>query len=234
MSTTSNLAVFGLAAIYLVAAVAFIGYICKKLAVRHGSDIRVVWYLLSLASTVTFLIAMWARSKGALDENGNPHGAAGDAVYIILTFMLDFEGDMKLFGTLVALVVIPQCASWVLSGLSGCATAPILVVPAFRFFFWSVLKSMVVVSGILFSVASYAWLQGWDGMHAREFFRFSGVALLSIMVSFVVLLFYRDLHVSMAPSGKPTKLGRLLRRINAWANRNMPSKSNCVGCDSEA
>lgn len=231
MSLTSKSAMFGLAAIYLVAAIAFIGHVCKRLAaVRHGSDIRVVWYLFSLASTVTVLIGLWAKGKGALDANGQPHGAVGDAIFAALSFMLDLKGDITLFGTLVALVVVPQCVSWVLSGLSGCARAPIFVAPAFRFFFWSVLKSMVVVSGILFSVASFARIEGWNGMDTRTFLETSGAALILIIFSFLALHAYRDVGSMFTPSAKPdfVKLRRLLQRINAWMNRRMPKESDRV------
>jgi hypothetical protein len=108
MATTNNLTLLGGVAVVLFAAFFIIGYTGRQLAQQHGSDVRVVWYLFSLALTCTLLVAHWASSVGAIDAAGRFHGTTGEVIRKLLQFMLDLEADLRMFGTLVALVVIPQ------------------------------------------------------------------------------------------------------------------------------
>ncbi|MDP9013722.1 MAG: hypothetical protein M3O41_13925, partial [Pseudomonadota bacterium] len=54
-------------------------------------------------------------------------GQLGAAINSFLKFMLDLNSDVKVFITILALVVVPQFVSYVLAGLFGCASAPVLV-----------------------------------------------------------------------------------------------------------
>ncbi|MGO4396175.1 hypothetical protein AB4Z46_32985 [Variovorax sp. M-6] len=227
MSITSNLGLFSTIVFVVFGAVFIIGYAGRQLAYRHGSDIRIVWYLFSLALTSTFLIAWWATSAGAIDAAGNFHGTAGAVLHKLLELMLDLQADLKILGAMVALVILPQFLSYVLSGLFGCAVAPMLVGPSFRFFFWSVVKSFVIAAGIILVVAVFGWVQGWNGLSARKAVELAGTTLLLLTMSFFLLYIYRDLGGAIQPSNSPgvVKIRRALQGINAWANRRTASPS---------
>jgi len=221
MSLTSNLALFIASLFVVFSAIFIIGYSGTQLSKSHGSDIRIVWYLFSLALTSTFLIAWWASSKGAIDASGNFHGTAGELIQKLLTFMLDIEADLKIVAGLGALVLFPQFLSYVFSGFFGCAAEPILVGSTFRFLFWTVVKSFVVAAGILFVVAGYGWVQDWNGLTTRKAVELGLTALLLVTLSFALLHLYRDLGnaVELPDKAHFARVRSILRSVNAWANR---------------
>ncbi|WP_206169045.1 MULTISPECIES: hypothetical protein, partial [unclassified Variovorax] len=223
MSFVNHLQLIGAFAFVLFTAVFIIWYTGRKLASRNFSDIRIVWYLFSLTLTVTLLIACWASSAGAIDGAGSFQGAAGAVLLKLLKSTLDLETAFIVYGGVVALIVFPQFASWVLSGLHGCASTPILVGPAFRFFFWSVVKSLVVVAGVILTTGVYGWLIGWEGMTARQTTVHACIALMSLVVAFALLYVYRDPDDALAPTSNPSpraaKLCNFILQINAWMNR---------------
>lgn len=223
MSAASPLAFFGFSACVLLGALSVIGYIGRKLAARDPSDVRVIWYLFSLTATLTLMIAWWATGAGAIDATGSFRGKAGDLLMTLLKSTLDIETAIKLYAAGVALVVVPQLLSWVLSGLFGCASAPMFIGPALRFLFWSIVKSFVVIAGVLFAATAYGWFLGWDSMTARQATVHMGTALLALTSAFGTLHLYRDFTEPWTPTDPPgpnaARLRRLIYWINAWMNR---------------
>lgn len=198
-----------------------IGYSGFKLANEHGTDIRVVWYLFSLALVATGIAAAWACGVGAINNQGVFNGELGAIVNALLKFMLDLDTDLKIFSAILAIVVVPQIASYLLSGLFGCASAPIFVGEAIRFFVWSIVKSFVVAAGIILSVAIYGYFNNWNGWNVKGAASMSSMSGLLLMLSFAMLYLYRDIHASVA---KPTtnrflKLQRIVICIRAWLTR---------------
>jgi hypothetical protein len=193
----------------------------RKLADKYGSDIRIVWYLLSLSTVCTLTVAIWARSAGAIDAMGLFQGQWGSTLHSLLKFMLDLDTDINVLIAILAIVVVPQAVSYLLSGLFGCASAPILVGKAVSFFVWSVVKSFVVAAGILLTVSIYGWSEGWASWNLRGA---ASMACLALML-LACLLMYRDIGASpIAPS---TKFGLLVQRklesLKNWLTRKAPN-----------
>ena len=220
-----------IAALLALALLVIIGYMGLKLADGHGTDVWVVWYLFSLASTSTFLIAAWASSVGAVDTRGSFHGDLGSAIGALLNFMLDLEAEIKLFASLLVIVVVPLLASYLLSGLFGCASRLILVGRSVSFFVWGVVKSLVVAAGIVFALALFGYVHGWVGWSAAGAAGAAGAASMAFLpvmllaLSFYILFVYRAITVSTSTAD--TKRGKWLRvKVNcakAWLTRKIKS-----------
>ncbi|MEF3073883.1 hypothetical protein V2P20_02480 [Methylobacter sp. Wu1] len=201
-----------------------IGYTGLKLAEENGTDVRVVWYLFSLASVATCIATAWASSVGAIDNQGVFQGELGAAVNAFLTFMLDLDTDLKIFSAILVMVLLPQIASYVLSGLFGCASAPIFVGGAIRFFVWSIVKSFVVAAGIVLSIALYGYFNHWNGWNAKGTASMSSMSGLLLMLSFSMLYLYRDVHAAV---DKPStnwfpKFQRMVADLQGWLTRKVP------------
>lgn len=210
--------------IVLVGCVLLIGYSGRMLASRHSSDVRIVWYLFSLTVTVTFMIAWWASHAGAIDASGSFRGATGAMLLKLLKTTLDIKTAFVVYGCVVGLVVIPQFASWAFSGaLHGCASAPIFIGSAFRFLFWSIVKSLVVFAGVVLPASVYGWSAGWNGMNTIQLVDQMFIALTSLVLAFAMLCVYRDVYEALAPARKSSpngaRLRRIVRKINTWMNR---------------
>lgn len=202
-------------------ALVVIGYSGLKLAESHGTDVRVVWYLFSLASVTTVIAAAWACGVGAIDNQGVFKGELGAVVNALLKFMLDLDTDVKIFSAILAVVLLPQIFSYLLSGLFGCASAPIFVGQAISFFVWSVVKSFVVAAGIFLSVALYGYFNSWNGWSAKGAASMSSMSGFLLMLSFTMLYLYRDIHASVGKS-TPNRFPRLQRmnaRLKGWLTR---------------
>lgn len=196
-----------------------------KLANANGSDVRIVWYLFSLALTCTILIAAWTSQNKVIDDTGDFQGKAGAFLSKILTSTLDLNAAISIYGSLVLLVVVPQILSWGFSGLFGCASSPIWMRPVFNFFIWSVIKSFVVASGVLLATAAYACTAGWTNSNLKQFILHLDIALVLLASAFGLLFAYRDFPAGVK-DGKPNsaaiKVQQMFNIINAWMNRKNP------------
>ncbi len=222
MSSPTTLAV--LAVCFSVFCVFAIGYGARRLASNFGSDVRVVWWLFSLTATATFLVAWWAVETGAIDGSGGFHGRAGSVLQSVLKGVLDLEASLKVYGALVALFVVPQLASWLLSGLSGCASAPVLIGAALRIFFWSIVKSLVVASGAIAAVVSFGRAYGWAELTNLKMASHAASSLGLLTLAFSLLYIYRDLYEAKPASeltAAQRTVGLAISKFNAWMNRSI-------------
>ncbi len=145
------------AALFLaVAGIGSITWTGSSLRTKHGRDIRIIWYFFSLAAVVTYFIAMWGMSKGALTAQGRFVGDIGDAISQLMQIIFDLETDVIVMSTLIGVVILPQFLMYILSGIFGNATKPYLLDSSLRFFLWSLVKSFAVASGTAFACALYA------------------------------------------------------------------------------
>jgi len=198
-------------------AILFLGL---KLAISHPSDVRIVWYLFSLSCVTTTLAALWAIS---IDVYGSFQGYLGGNVNSILKFMLDLDTDIKVLCSALVVFVVPQACSYVLSGLYGCASAPIFVGRAVGIFVWSIVKSSVVAAGITISLAIIGNCKDWTGWSLRGTSAMIALSLMLLMSAFGGLCAYRDgtSTVTVSAMGHPSSFGQWLIGVRAWFSRNV-------------
>ena len=158
---------------------------------QHGAEVRVVWYFFSLAVVAVAGIACHAISVGAIDEGGNFHGKYGEFIKDALNFMLDLKGGIFWVTVAFVLFLVPQLLSYVLSGISGCASAPLFISGSFDFLVWGYLKAFVTCAGITFSIGllCFSGLISSDFKSAPMLLPFS---LLLLLVVFAILFFYLE------------------------------------------
>lgn len=218
--TPTSLAI---AAALTVASVFLAVVLGLRLARRHPSDVRIVCYFFSLTVVLTVVVAMWASAGGAVDRDGVFHGRLGSGLNSLLRALLDVNSSLNLLGAIACVVVLPQLASYVLGGLFGCGTAPILVGRTLQFFAWGLAKSLIVASGMLGAMAgigsAYSW-KGWSAMGAASM---SATALVLAAMAFGVLYLYRfqlsDAQLATGAGNSPVRTH--LRSIHAWMTRNV-------------
>lgn len=196
----------------------------RKLADKHGSDIRIVFYLFSLGAVVTLLVALWGAAMGAVDAHGDFHGQLGSVLKGMQAFSTDVLGEFCFLAGLVALITVPQLATYLLSAPFQVATSPRYVGFASRTFIWGMVKSFVVAAGVLEAIALYGHFAGWSN-GVRDWKTLALIAVLLVLacpgVSLMLLWMYRDATVESPhpPRKEPTGLFKLLSRIHAYATR---------------
>lgn len=198
-----------------------IGWFATKLADSHAGDVRVVCYFFSLSFVCTSLVATWANGVGAIDKAGQFQGQFGPLINDVLAFMLDLQADVFAFAAILIVVVVPQGACYVLSGLFGCAAAPLFVGDALQFFVWGVVKSFVVASGIVLALAVCGAAHGWTNFQWSGLASMLFTALSLLVVSFGCLFMYRDAAM-VSPQTETDgtyRGGSTVRRVKAWMTR---------------
>lgn len=228
MHSISYFAFYTVIYVLSLAAVWFTG---KPLATRgYGSDIRIVAYVFSLSLTICSLVLWWALSTGVVQGTNRFTGRFGPFIESLMEDSTDLHTEGYILGALLALLVIPQFLAYFLSGLYGCASAPIFLDPVFRFVFWSIVKFCAVaagVNGIFWGYSAYAFSRSLDGTSVKTidgtpFDIALGNSLASpwwLWLALFLILVYR---FGRALLKRPGIIGRVLRRINIWANRNLP------------
>lgn len=201
-----------------------IGFFGLNLANKNPTDVRIVWYLFSLTVVTTSIIAIWASSVGGIDNKGKFQGELGSVINSTLNFMLDLKTDFAVFFSISAIVLLPQIFSYVLSGLFGCASAPIFVGRVIDFLIWSIVKSLVVASGMLLSIVSYGYFCEWSDWNIKSAGSVLIMSGLLLIVSFFALDAYRDFHATMEiPSPKKLpKIQKIVTNLQGWLTRKVP------------
>jgi hypothetical protein len=183
-----------------------------QLAKNNGSDIRLISYLAALSCTVAYIAARVASALGAIDGSGNFIGSTGKQVQAVLHLVLDLPTDLRLVVAAVAILLLPQVISYVVSGLFGCAHKPLFVGATLRVAFWLCVKPFVTVGGVLLAVAVYGLVNHWKGLTLEESATLGWFGLTLIMLALAYVYFYRDL---------PTKIpaSKVLVRVERWFRR---------------
>lgn len=203
----------------------------RTLANRNPSDVRLLFYLFSLSSTVTILVVWWAVGAGAIDADGAYQGFAGEILEKAYRTMTNLGGEMKLLGALAALVIVPQFLAYLLSGLFGCAGEFFLLSLTTRFIFWSAVKFLAVAAGISTVLVVCVQAMDWHGRPAEvRFFVPLLVSGLMLNIAFIALVGYRMLEAELdsdqakeTPEPRtPGWLRRSLQSVHRCASRNSP------------
>lgn len=196
---------------FLIGTIAGITYLLRE---KNGSDIRVVWYLSSLTVMITFGVAWIAISAGAI-KDGQFIGEYGAWLNNFIGFMLDIEKDFLIVTGVASLIMVPQFACYILSGLSGNAKSPMLMNASLSFLVWGIIKSLVVCASILVSLGALC-LIGYLPESGHTSWFFVGTGLYSLLLAFSIIFFYREGEQLARYMGKHVPC---LKAVHIWFTR---------------
>jgi hypothetical protein len=122
---------------------------------------------------------------------------------IAVTFMkasMDVREEIYILLTAGALLILPQILSYLISGIFGCGSPPILVSTVSRVVTWSLIKFFCVLSGMLAAQSTLA-LYGEPYLRLKDAPVKFVEALLMICLSFLIMSMYykaEGLYASIA------------------------------------
>jgi hypothetical protein len=208
---------------FLIGTIAGVTYLLRE---KNGSDIRVVWYLVSLTLMITFGVAWIATSAGAI-KNGQFVGEYGAFLNNFIGFMLDLEKDFLIVTIIASLIMIPQFTCYIISGLSGNAKSPMLMSASLSFLVWGIIKSLVVGASILVSLGVLCLL-GYlpESGHISWFFVVTG--LYSLLLAFGIIFIYREGEQFARYIGKHVPI---LKTIHIWFTRKEKASGSQIEAD---
>lgn len=187
-----------------------------QLAKNWGSDVRLVSYLAALSGIVAYIVASIASDLGAIDTSGKFAGSMGKHLNALLHLVLDLSTDLKLVGAAVAIVLLPQLISYVVSGLFGCAHKPLFTGLTLRVAFWLSVKPFVIVGGVMLALAAFGNIHNWAGMTLVKSAALGWLGLALIVVALVYIYFYRDIPSMVSSS---LRSFGWFKRVGDWFSR---------------
>jgi hypothetical protein len=119
---------------------------------HHSPAVYAIWYMFSLFFLV-FLV-LYGIAEAANQEVTDALGPSASSILkMLFDYVTDLKSELVFVGVFVYLTIGPQFLSYLLSGASGSATAPRYVRQITSIAFWSLIKFMAALSGLLLASA---------------------------------------------------------------------------------
>jgi hypothetical protein len=205
-----------------LAATLFFG-ICTFVAIvflrkRHPGEVYLIWYVISFLFILFLGLDIIAQNNNVtLTATCGSYESICKTVYDYLT---DFDGEVKLLIAILALAIVPQFLAYILSGLSGSASAPKFVSAVTKYALWSLIKFSAAFAGILLADAT-ARLYFGKPVVLRDF----GLVVFFISVAFSFALYAMfDIETLPPPLHNDLKnnlFARALENLHLFCTRNV-------------
>lgn len=192
-------------------------WFARQLGRKHRFYIQVVSYCFSLSFTVVIFVSTWANHIGVIDAQGMPHGKLGEVITHALDFTLDLNGEIVLVLALLALLIVPQLLSYLISGVFGCAPDLLFFRQGSVFALWTLVKSFSAASGVLMALGVVGYFYKWPKYDLLAMSLFILTSKLLALSSLVALLVYADFMTAFT-SGRNPFLS-IARKAHTWATR---------------
>jgi hypothetical protein len=125
----------------------------------HARHIYLIWYVFSFFFVLFLSLNVVAGHNQQHIED--IFGSSAKAYFMTLYDLLtDGEGEIKMVLGIVGLVVLPQFLTYILSGVTGSASPPLLVSHSMDFAIWSLAKFSAALSAIV--LADWAVKVDWQ------------------------------------------------------------------------
>ena len=198
--------------IFMVGSIAFLSFRGR------ATDIYVIWYINTFFFLLFYGLGVATKLQGVslLDVCGSYK----DACSLVYDMLTNSEHEFLLFYVLIALALAPQILTYLLSGLSGCASAPYYVLEITSVGLWSIIEFTAALGGILVA-SSLATLTVGQPVTLHEF----GDGFRWIPFAFFTALGHHMLIREMPELIREERNSRVLRvlwRVHRFFTRNVP------------
>ncbi len=117
------------------------------MSMKHPREVYLIFYLHSLFVLVFLGLEIVAQHRGiGLADVCGSYVESCKTIHHALT---DFNEERWLVLIAFALIVLPQLATYIFSGVFGCALQPLFVTTALKVAFWSIIKFLAGLGGTL-------------------------------------------------------------------------------------
>jgi hypothetical protein len=112
-----------------------------------------------------------------------------------LTISIDIQGELVVLAILLSAVIIPQILSFLVSGILGCGTSPVLVSKVSKFAIISLVKFFCIfaaleMAGYLYQLFAYPVEHDWDNWMTPGVDQRVGTSFILLSSSFIVSTVY--------------------------------------------
>jgi hypothetical protein len=152
---------------------------------KHSDHVYMLWYTfcLTLCICTILFLALPGLVTGFTDDTGMNIVEKSSRTF--LTVSKDLDGEVHLIAIILAILVLPQILSFIISGLFGCGVRPILVSRISEVATLSLVKFFCVLSGVDAALA----LSPWTATPTTN----ATASLMAISFAFAILALHFDL-----------------------------------------
>jgi hypothetical protein len=125
-------------------------------AARRIAEINVVWYTFSLVFVIFWCLNL-AAAWGFIELPRETHAGLVDLEpwtrpYFYMKakdYLTDIKAELALIAAVIIIAILPQLMTYVVSGLSGCASTPRFVLQFEKIAIWSLIKFLAALGGFV-------------------------------------------------------------------------------------
>jgi hypothetical protein len=184
---------FLLAAFFILLCIGMLRTAIVHVRERHPAEVHMLWYIFSLSLCVCLLSFLAFPSLAPTDTVLEPDldlGEIGKWAAFALRAATNVRDEATLIGVVFAVLVLPQILSFVLSGLFGCGSPPMMVKRITRMSILSITKFLSVYAGVMAASAVFAFFIRPSHFQVTTAPFMLVFSILFIMGSFLSLAFY--------------------------------------------
>lgn len=161
------------------------------IAVRRDQQhhVHTVWYIFSLTLCLMLALDLYIYVSFITERRSSFGQAAGDIIIFVFNSSTKVSEEIYILIFIFWILIVPQTLSYIISGIFGCGSRPILISQITAFVIWSLIKSLSVVSGILAALSVFA-LYGEPYLRPKDSLPLLIKALISISMSFSIMAIY--------------------------------------------
>jgi hypothetical protein len=157
----------------------------------HPNHVHTLWYIFSLTLCSVSALFAYIYANARSISTTWLGGTLGTLATMFMNMSMDVRGEMYVLAVVTALLIFPQIMSYLVSGIFGCGSPPILVSKASTFMTWSLIKFFCVLAGIL-AAQSIAALYARPLLNPKDALPKLVEATVAIALSFsIIVLYYR-------------------------------------------
>ena len=161
---------------------------------EHPHHVHTLWYIFSLTICIVSVLFFYIFKNAGSIQNSLLGGVPGAAAVIFMNASMDVRGEIYILLALIALFILPQIMSYLISGIFGCGSWPVLVSTISRIATWSFIKFLCVLSGILAAQSIFA-LYGRPYLYPKDAPAKLVEALSLISMSFLIMAIYCKMDI---------------------------------------
>ena len=149
----------------LLSGLLFLVIICISIIMirrDHAHHVNTLWYLFFLISCCYSGLLVYLHDSNLI-LFGNPYSQYTlweKAVAWIIKVSTDVKGELFFVFAILLLVIVPQCLCFLISGIFGCGSPPILISTTTRVTILSLIKFFCVLSAIFAGQSIYIFYTG--------------------------------------------------------------------------
>ena len=109
---------------------------------EHAHHVHNLWYIFFLTASCYSVLLLY------LFDTSSDHTSAMDLFTLYIPFVTDIKGELYLVTGIIIIGILPQVISFIISGIFGCGSPPMLISTITKITMFSLIKFFCILAGL--------------------------------------------------------------------------------------